>query len=189
MADTIPTTKAKTPRKTAARKAAPKPGTKKAAASSAGTLRVRVSKAAASAGATASAARARIAETVESVDWKAQADQLKTQAGEAARAAAVTAKDSTGSAMANLARLIADTANTVDSKLGPQYGNYARTAAEAVAGAGKSLDDTDIDQLFDEARDFVRKSPALAIGAAAITGYVLMRLARGGGGSDGNDES
>ncbi len=76
-------------------------------------------------------------------------------------------------------RLIADTAETVDSKLGPQYGDYARKAAEAVCGAAKSLDDKDIDQLAEDARNFVRKSPAVAIGAAAIVGFVLMRLMRG----------
>ncbi|MEO8723896.1 MAG: hypothetical protein ABI395_10320 [Sphingobium sp.] len=112
-------------------------------------------------------------------DWKAQADQIKTQAAQAARNAAGTAKDKTGSAMQSLAKLIADTAGTVDAKLGPQYGDYTRTAAESVAGAAKSLDDKDIDQLLGEARDFVRKSPVIAVGAAAIAGFVLMRLAKG----------
>jgi len=41
-----------------------------------------------------------------------------------------------------------------------------------------------VDQLLGEARDFVRKSPAVAIGAAAIAGYVLMRLARGSSSED-----
>ena len=81
--------------------------------------------------------------------------------------------------MHSLADLINETAQTVDSKLGPQYGDYARQAADAVAGAAKSLDEKDVDQLLGEARDFVRKSPAVAIGAAAIAGYVLMRLAKG----------
>jgi hypothetical protein len=86
--------------------------------------------------------------------------------------------------MDGLAKLITDTAQTVDSKLGPQYGDYARQAANAVAGAAKSLDSKDVDQLLGEARDFVRKSPAVAIGAAAIAGYVLMRLARGSSSED-----
>lgn len=118
------------------------------------------------------------------IDWNKQAEQLKEQAGKVARSAAGTAKVKTGAAMEGLSRLIADTAGTVDSKLGPQYGDYARQAAEAVAGAAKSLDDKDVDQLLGEARDFVRKSPAVAIGAAAIAGYVLMRLAKGSGDKD-----
>ncbi|WP_150292250.1 hypothetical protein [Sphingobium estronivorans] len=113
------------------------------------------------------------------VDWKAHVDPLKEQAGKTAKSAAGVAKDKTGSAMQSLSKLISDTAGTVDAKLGPQYGDYARQAAESVAGAAKTLDSKDVDQLMNEARDFVRKSPAVAIGAAAVVGFVLMRLAKG----------
>ena len=118
-------------------------------------------------------------DSVSAFDWKKQADEVKAQASKMARETATTAKGKTSSAMDGLAKLITETAQTVDSKLGPQYGDYARQAANAVAGAAKSLDGKDVDQLLVEARDFVRKSPAVAIGAAAIAGYVLMRLARG----------
>lgn len=119
------------------------------------------------------------ADKLNAVDWKAHIDPIKEQAGKTAKSAAVVAKDKTGSAMQGLAKLISDTAGTVDAKLGPQYGDYARQAAESVAGAAKTLDSKDVDQLLDEARDFVRKSPAVAIGAAAVVGFVLMRLAKG----------
>lgn len=118
-------------------------------------------------------------EAIKSVDWKAQIEPIKDQAGKTAKSAAIVAKDKTGTAMQSLAKLISDTANTVDAKLGPQYGDYARQAAESVAGAADTLDSKDVDQLMAEARDFVRKSPAVTIGAAAIVGYVLMRLAKG----------
>ncbi|MGE4323250.1 MAG: hypothetical protein AB7E60_09505 [Sphingobium sp.] len=119
------------------------------------------------------------ADTLNAVDWKAHIDPIKEQAGKTARSAAVVAKDKTGSAMHSVAKLISDTAATVDSKLGPQYGDYARQAAESVAGAADKLDSKDVDALMTEARDFVRKSPAVAIGAAAVVGFVLMRLAKG----------
>ncbi len=127
---------------------------------------------------TASAAASHAKETGEA--WKEQAGTAATQALESARAVASSAKDRTGTALHGLSKLIADTAETVDGKLGPQYGDYARQAAESVASAAQSLDDKDIDQLVTDARDFVRKSPAVAIGAAALVGFVLMRLARGG---------
>lgn len=119
------------------------------------------------------------ADKFNSVDWKTHMDPLKEQATKTARSAAGLAKDKTGSAMQSLAKLISETAGTVDAKLGPQYGDYARQAAETVAGAADTLDSKDVDQLMSEARDFVRKSPAVAIGAAAVVGYVLMRLAKG----------
>ncbi|WP_313808691.1 hypothetical protein [Sphingobium sp.] len=119
------------------------------------------------------------ADKLNAVDWKAHIDPLKDQASKTAKSAAGVAKDKTGSAMQSLAKLISDTAGTVDAKLGPQYGDYARQAAESVAGAAKTLDSKDVDQLMTEARDFVRKSPSVAIGAAAVVGFVLMRLAKG----------
>ena len=119
------------------------------------------------------------ADKLNTVDWKSHVDPLKEQATKTAMSAAVVAKDKTGTAMQSLAKLITDTAGTVDAKLGPQYGDYARQAAEAVAGAADTLDRKDVDQLMSEARDFVRRSPAVAIGAAAVVGFVLMRLAKG----------
>ncbi|MET0239418.1 MAG: hypothetical protein ABW184_05920 [Sphingobium sp.] len=126
----------------------------------------------------ASAAAAQAKETGSA--WRDQAGAVAGQAADTAIAAAATVKDKTGSALHGLAKLISDTAETVDGKLGPQYGDYARQAAESVAGAAKTLDEKDVEELVTEARDFVRKSPAVAIGAAAIVGFVLMRLARGG---------
>lgn len=119
------------------------------------------------------------ADRLNAVDWKAHIDPLKEQAGKTAKSAAGAAKDKTGSAMQSLAKLISDTAGSVDAKLGPQYGDYARQAAESVASAANALDSKDVDELMTEARDFVRKSPAVAIGAAALVGFVLMRLAKG----------
>lgn len=124
-------------------------------------------------------------EKLQSVDWQAHVEPLKEQAATTARSAAGTAKGATGSAMQSLSRLISDTASTVDAKLGPQYGDYARQAAQTVANAADTLESKDVDQLMDEARDFVRKSPAVAIGAAAVVGYVLMRLAKGPSSDEG----
>src|SRR3546814_16088841 len=77
--------------------------------------------------------------------------------------------------MQSLSQMIDDSANTVDEKLGSQYGDYARYAAEAIAGAATALDNKDITDLVKEAPDLVRKSPAVAIGPHAIAGFVLMR--------------
>lgn len=150
------------------------PSVKKSAKETVASLKA----AAGSAKEAASAAAGHAKDTGE--QWREQAGAFASQAADSARAAATTAKDKTGSALFGLSKLISDTAETVDSRLGPQYGDYARKAAESVAGAAQTLDDKDVDQLVTDARDFVRKSPAVAIGAAALVGFVLMRLARGG---------
>jgi len=192
------TTATKTTRKRAAPKAAAKTTARKTtskAAAAAPTFTQSAQEARAALSTASAAARSKAAEvkgkldskvhdakdSVSTYDWKAQGAQMKSQAGQIARDAAGTAKAKTGEAMEGLAKLISETAETVDTKLGPQYGDYARQAATSVAGAAKSLDAKDVDQLLGEARDFVRKSPAVAIGAAAIAGYVLMRLAKGSG--------
>ena len=80
--------------------------------------------------------------------------------------------------------MLEDSADTVDSKFGKQYGDYARSAATTVAGLASSLDQKDLDELAGATRDFVKKSPAVAVGAAAVIGFVLARMLKGGSSND-----
>jgi len=81
----------------------------------------------------------------------------------------------------SLARIIDDSAVTVDDKLGAQYGDFARSAAQTVTNLAGQLEEKDIEELVTATRDFVRKSPAVAIGSAAVVGFMLARLLRGSG--------
>jgi ElaB/YqjD/DUF883 family membrane-anchored ribosome-binding protein len=76
--------------------------------------------------------------------------------------------------------MLRDAATSVDEKVGDQYGTYARSAADAVANFSQSLQSKQVDDLIDEAREFVKKSPAIAIGTAAAIGFVLARLVKAG---------
>lgn len=116
-------------------------------------------------------------------DAKAKASQWKDEAGKYADQASVRAKDlanegktKTAGAMGSLAKMIEDAAPQVDERLGTQYGDFARTAAKTVSGMAGSLESQDVDQLVNNTRDFVKKSPAVAIGAAAVVGFVLARM-------------
>ena len=40
--------------------------------------------------------------------------------------------------------------------------------------------DKSVDDMIDDTRDFVRKSPAIAIGIAAVAGFALIRLIKTG---------
>jgi len=130
------------------------------------------------------AARVEAAAEAGASHWREQAGEFAETAKATARDAANSAKNTTGDALAGLSRLIAETAETVDSKLGPQYGDYARKAAETLAGASRTLDEKDVNDLAEDARNFVRKSPAVTIGAAAVVGFVLMRMMRGSSSKD-----
>jgi hypothetical protein len=104
--------------------------------------------------------------------------KLRDQASEKAFAFANQGKDRATNALDELAKVVNDAAATVDEKVGSDYGDYARRAADAVSGAAASLRNKDIEALYDDARAFVSKSPAIAVGAAIVIGFAVARLAR-----------
>lgn len=105
-----------------------------------------------------------------------------------AKSYAEDGKSRAGSALDELAQMMNDAAGTVDEKVGAQYGQYARTAAEAVTGFSESLKAKNVDDLIADATGFVKKSPAIAIGTAAALGFVLIRLVQSGLNAD-NDKA
>ncbi|MFD1787203.1 hypothetical protein ACFSC3_06440 [Sphingomonas floccifaciens] len=111
---------------------------------------------------------------------KDEAGKLTGQAGDRLRAFADDGKSRATGALDELAKTIEDAAATIDDKVGPQFGGYARSASGAVVNFADTLRDKDIDDLLDDAREFVRKSPGVAIGAAAAVGFVLARLVQSG---------
>ena len=50
----------------------------------------------------------------------------------------------------------------------------------AIENAANSLAAKDADELIDDTRDFVRKSPGVALAGAAIVGFALARLIKSG---------
>jgi ElaB/YqjD/DUF883 family membrane-anchored ribosome-binding protein len=111
---------------------------------------------------------------------RTQAGTLLDQASDKLKGAADQGKTKAGGAMDELASMVGDVAATLDEKLGSQYGDYARKAAGAVSGVADTLKSKDVDELVEGARDFVRKRPAVAIGAAAAIGFALTRLIKAG---------
>jgi ElaB/YqjD/DUF883 family membrane-anchored ribosome-binding protein len=112
---------------------------------------------------------------------KADMSDFKAKATDGARAAAEKGKDRATEAVGSIGKLIRDSAATIDENVGKQYGDYARSAADMVEGFAGKMDAKDVDAIAEDARQFVRKSPAVAIGAAAAIGFVLARLVRSGG--------
>jgi ElaB/YqjD/DUF883 family membrane-anchored ribosome-binding protein len=105
-------------------------------------------------------------------------DELRGQAGDKARDFAQAGKDRATAALDSLVQTVEDAASEIDEKLGAQYGDYARRAAESIGNFSDTVRDKDVDALFADAREFVKNSPAVAIGAAAALGFVVARLAR-----------
>ena len=98
--------------------------------------------------------------------------QAQTKALEYAEQGKVKAADT----LDGVSRFFNDTAKALDDQLGGGIGEYVHRAADAVAGFTDALKQKDVEELLDDAREAVRRNPALAIGAAAAAGFVLVRL-------------
>lgn len=127
-------------------------------------------------------AAAKVRETAKAATGKvkAEAATIAGKAKTAARDYASQGKARTEETLDTVSGLIHDAAGTVDERLGADYGEYVRKAASVVASLSGNLKKKDVEQLVDDTRDFVRKSPAVAIGAAAAIGFILVRLAKSG---------
>lgn len=115
---------------------------------------------------------------------KFDAAAMKEQAGDKIRSAATTTKDKAVDAAGSLSKIVEDAAGKIDENFGAQYGDYARTAAKSIDEFAAKVDAKDVDQIADDTREFVKKRPAIAIGAAAAIGFALVRLFKSGGKKD-----
>jgi ElaB/YqjD/DUF883 family membrane-anchored ribosome-binding protein len=111
---------------------------------------------------------------------KTGSDKLSGQAAEKARGLVGQGLERSSEALANVSKLVGDTAAGLDERLGEEYGEYARKAAGAIEDAANRLASKDPDELIDDTREFVRKSPGVALAGAAIIGFALVRLVKSG---------
>lgn len=107
---------------------------------------------------------------------KGDASSLRGEAADRARLFAEDGKTKATDALGQLTKLLNDAADQVDDKIGQQYGQYARTAADQVQSFTSTLDETSVDELFEQARELVKKSPGVAVGVAAAVGFAAARL-------------
>jgi len=105
-------------------------------------------------------------------DAKVRGDEYK----ERAYGYAADGKAKASSALTTLSQLITDNAGVVDEKVGAKYGDYARSAAKSVEDVAKKLDEKSLEELGDDAKEFVRTSPGVALGLAAAAGYLIARV-------------
>ena len=115
-------------------------------------------------------------------------EQLSSQAGEKARGFVTQGLERTAEALANVSKMVGDTADGIEERLGPEYGDYARKAAGAIENAANTIADKDPDELIEDTRNFVRNSPGIALAGAAVVGFVVARLLKSGLAKDEDDD-
>lgn len=111
---------------------------------------------------------------------KDEAQNLRTQAADQAREYATAGKDKATGTIKDVSAAMDDAAKSVDERLGEDYGEYARKAASAVATFADKLDGKEVDDMLRDAEAFVRRSPVVAIGLAAVAGFAIARLVKSG---------
>jgi ElaB/YqjD/DUF883 family membrane-anchored ribosome-binding protein len=109
-----------------------------------------------------------------------QVSTLKSEAGTRVRGFADDRKSQATSLLDEFSAVIDEAAEAVDRRFGADYGDYAHRASGAVSNLADTVRSKTIDDLIDDTREFVRKSPGIAIGIAAVAGFVLVRLIKTG---------
>ena len=121
---------------------------------------------------------------------KSGTDKLSGQAADKARGFVGQGLERSSDAIANVSKMIGETASGIDERLGSEYGDYARKAATSLDDVATKLAAKSPDELIDDTRNFVRKSPGVALAGAAVIGFALARLVKSGldrGPSDRDD--
>ena len=115
-------------------------------------------------------------------------EQFASQAGERTRGLVGQGLERTAEALANVSKMVGDTASGIEERLGPEYGDYARRAAGAIENAANTIAEKDPDELIEDTRNFVRNSPGIALAGAAVVGFVVARLLKTGLASDSDED-
>ncbi|GGB98621.1 hypothetical protein GCM10011494_16390 [Novosphingobium endophyticum] len=122
-----------------------------------------------------------------STEARDKANAVATDAREKANAYAADAKTRatdfalegkarTSQAIAGISKLIDENAGLIDEKVGAKYGDYARHASKSMQDVAAKLDEKSLDELSEDAKEFVRQSPGVAIGMAVAAGFLVGRM-------------
>ena len=112
-------------------------------------------------------------------DWTADAKAAGEDAKVKGVELATEGKVKAGEGLSSLSKMVNENAYQIDEKLGAKYGDYARNASKSLDGYASRLDEKSVDELVEDGREFVRRSPGKAIGIAAVVGFMVSRLFRG----------
>ncbi|HEY4070381.1 MAG TPA: hypothetical protein VGM04_02365 [Sphingomicrobium sp.] len=115
-------------------------------------------------------------------------EKIANQAGDKARGLVTQGLERTSETLANVAKMVGDTAPGIDERLGEEYGDYARRAADTIENVANTIAEKDPDELIEDTRTFVRNSPGIALAGAAVVGFVVARLLKTGLARDDDDE-
>ena len=111
-------------------------------------------------------------------DARAKGEGYAGEARAKAAELAVEGKAKAGEALVGLSRVVDENAPVIDEKLGQKYGDYARSASRSLQSTADKLNAKSVEELGEDAREYVRQNPGKSLGIAVVAGYLLSRLFR-----------
>lgn len=109
-------------------------------------------------------------------DLKAEAGHYAGMAQDKLRGGATTGKDKAADALHGLADATRNTAEKITDPTIKPVADYAMRAADGLDRWSDALKTRSVDELGADLRTSVRENPMVAVGAAAVVGFVLARL-------------
>lgn len=109
-----------------------------------------------------------------------QVQSLRSQATDKIRDYSEEGKDRACGTLDEVSEVIEEAARQIDERLGAEYGDYAHRAAGAVHDFADTLRNKSLEDLLEDTRSIVRKSPGVAVATAAVLGFALVRLVKTG---------
>lgn len=109
-------------------------------------------------------------------DWVEEVKAITSDARKRAEDMATQGKTRASDSLSSLGKILSETAPVIDERLGAKYGDFARSAARSIQESAARLEAKELVEMGDDIRAMVKKSPAAAVGVAAVAGFFVARL-------------
>ncbi len=115
---------------------------------------------------------------------KAEAGKLKTEASTKARSAAEEGKTKAAETLGSVSHVTREAADKLKGTQAEPLANIINSAADSVESFAQRMREKSVDDIIDDTRELVRRSPVLVIAVAAAAGFIVSRFLKASRGSD-----
>ncbi|MBB4630520.1 hypothetical protein [Sphingosinicella soli] len=107
---------------------------------------------------------------------KAEAGKLKSEASTKARSAAEEGKTRAAETLGSVSHATREAADKLKGTQAEPLANIINSAADSVESFAQRMREKSVDDIIDDTREMVRRSPVLVIAAAAAAGFIISRF-------------
>lgn len=107
---------------------------------------------------------------------KAEATKLKSEASTKARSAAEEGKSKAAETLGSVSSATREAAGKLKGTQAEPLANVINSAADSVESFAQRMREKSVDEIIDDTREMVRRSPVLIIAVAAAAGFLVSRF-------------